>query len=224
MSSTSPLSDFDEQQAMMMAERCIMVDEQDNVLGPVSKYDAHRGSGILHRAFSVLLFDSSDRLLLQQRSHEKITFPGVWANSCCSHPLHVDAELEEAGQAGVMHAALRKIQQELGIDPGSFEGCEFRHLGRMHYQARANAEWVEHEMDHVLAVRADVDTDHNTNEIADVAWVDSSALQGMCEDPAFEMAPWFLAIKSLFLDAGWPSGSDSFPPTLDNIQHMGVLT
>ncbi|HJO84894.1 MAG TPA: NUDIX domain-containing protein, partial [Candidatus Thalassarchaeaceae archaeon] len=71
----------------MMGEKCLVVDEQDNVMGSLSKLDCHYMRGHRHRAFSVLLFDSKGRLLVQRRSSEKITFPGVWGNTCCSHPL-----------------------------------------------------------------------------------------------------------------------------------------
>ena len=80
------LAGHDEQQAALMAESLIAVDEWDNVLGPISKVEAHRGPGQFHRAFSLLVFDSQQRLLLQKRSEDKVTFPGVWANTCCSHP------------------------------------------------------------------------------------------------------------------------------------------
>ncbi|MBT5121933.1 MAG: NUDIX domain-containing protein, partial [Euryarchaeota archaeon] len=69
-----------------MAEAIILTDEWDQVIGPGSKIVAHRGTGAYHRAFSVLLFDNQKRLLLQRRASDKVTFPGVWANSCCSHP------------------------------------------------------------------------------------------------------------------------------------------
>ena len=83
----SELGDHDEVQSEMMAEMCLIVDEQDNVIGSETKRTCHWGRGIRHRAFSVLIFDSQGCLLVQKRSAEKITFPGVWANSCCSHPL-----------------------------------------------------------------------------------------------------------------------------------------
>ena len=75
------LSGYDNSQADMMAERCILVDLENNMIGSESKLVCHNGVGLLHRAFSVLIFDSSNRLLVQQRSHDKITFPGIWANS-----------------------------------------------------------------------------------------------------------------------------------------------
>ena len=71
------------------------------------------GEGLLHRAFSVFLFDSSNKLLLQQRSDAKITFPAYFTNTCCSHPLFLSEERE--GELGVRRAARRKLNQELGI-------------------------------------------------------------------------------------------------------------
>ena len=87
------LGENDSIQESLMAEAVIQVSENDEVIGPISKFDSHYKVGTYHRAFSVLLFDSSGRLLLQRRASHKITFPDVWANSCCSHPLHSDEEL-----------------------------------------------------------------------------------------------------------------------------------
>lgn len=72
-------------------------------------------SGLLHRAFSVFLFNTENKLLLQQRSDAKITFPGYFTNSCCSHPLNVPGELEENNAMGVKRAAQRRLKAELGI-------------------------------------------------------------------------------------------------------------
>ena len=73
---------YDVEQVDMMSERVILVDDSDHILGSMSKVEAHRGEGILHRAFSILLFDDEDRLLMQKRASHKITFPDVWANTC----------------------------------------------------------------------------------------------------------------------------------------------
>ena len=86
------LDGHDESQAQMMDEMCILVDSENQVIGAKSKLDCHQHEGFLHRAFSVLLFDREGRLLVQRRSPEKITFPGIWANSCCSHPLDIEGE------------------------------------------------------------------------------------------------------------------------------------
>ena len=106
-------------QAGMMAEAVLQVDERDVIVGPISKADSHYRVGALHRAFSVLLFNSEGKMLLQQRAHDKITFPSVWANSCCSHPLASEDEMDEVNARGVKRAAIRKLNQELGISPES---------------------------------------------------------------------------------------------------------
>lgn len=104
--------------------------------------------GLLHRAFSVFLFDSQKQLLLQQRADEKITFPGMWTNTCCSHPLDIPGEtgssLKEAVM-GVKRAAQRKLQHELGIQPAQVPIENFRFLARIHYLAPSNGQWGEHE-------------------------------------------------------------------------------
>ena len=88
----SELQGYDKAQKEMMEENCIVVDDDDNIIGKDSKVNCHLKKGKLHRAFSVLLFNSEDKLLIQQRADEKITFPSIWANSCCSHPLYQDGE------------------------------------------------------------------------------------------------------------------------------------
>ena len=145
------LGEHDEIQSEMMAELCLVVDNQDKVIGAESKHACHRDGGIRHRAFSVLIFDSKGRLLLQKRSAEKITFPGVWANSCCSHPL--DIESENDGSDGVENAARRKLYQELGIPLGITETWSFHHIGRMEYSCRWDKDWIERENDHIMVVK-----------------------------------------------------------------------
>ena len=81
------------QSDLMNKDECVLVDERDTIVGHDSKYNSHRfttdsPAGLLHRAFSVFLFDEEGRLLLQQRAADKITFPSVWTNTCCSHQLY----------------------------------------------------------------------------------------------------------------------------------------
>ena len=81
------------QDDFMMKDECIILNYNDDVIGHDNKYNAHKfivgqPKGMLHRAFSVMLFDSEGKLLLQQRASTKITFADVWTNTCCSHPLH----------------------------------------------------------------------------------------------------------------------------------------
>ena len=139
--------------------------------------------GLLHRAFSVFLFDSDKRLLLQQRASEKITFPNMWTNTCCSHPLGIPgetgAELDTA-VLGVKRAAQRKLEQELGIPPEQLPLEKFEFFTRIHYKAPSDGKWGEHEseflyliyiciacanylVDYILFIQADVDLKINPN-------------------------------------------------------------
>lgn len=103
--------------------------------------------GLLHRAFSALVFRPSDgKLLLQQRASEKITFPDMWTNTCCSHPLDdFEEEKVEKDQLGVRIAASRKLEHELGIPREQTPVDQFQYLTRIHYLAPSDGMWGEHE-------------------------------------------------------------------------------
>lgn len=148
---TLALAGHDEEQIRLMEERCIVLDENDGYLRDGSKKECHLMTnikeGLLHRAFSCFLFDpSSGKLLLQRRALEKITFPNMWTNTCCSHPLAVRGELEESEQIGVRRAAQRKLEHELGIPVDQVPLDEFQYLTRIHYLAECEGGvWGEHE-------------------------------------------------------------------------------
>lgn len=196
----------DSTQSALMAEAIVLTDEWDHVVGPGSKIAAHRGTGAYHRAFSVLLFDSQKRLLLQRRASDKVTFPDVWANSCCSHPLHSDEEMEEADAIGSKRAAVRKLEQELGIAPGQVPLDSFHFITKMRYSARMNETWTEREIDHILVIQADVDLDPNPNEISEIKWVSEEELEAMLIDEHHTegvIAPWFRCIAARVMDETW---------------------
>lgn len=111
------LKDVDSIQASyLLHDKCILVNEHDQVMGAASKGECHHvGSAALHRAFSVFLFTPDKKLILQKRSASKVTFPSVWTNSCCSHPLWVEDEMDLNKDNGVRKAAQRKLEHELGI-------------------------------------------------------------------------------------------------------------
>ena len=202
---STPLDGLDSSQAEMMEELVLCLDSDDNVIDSSSKFTTHHGEGILHRAFSVLIFDSEGRLLVQQRSSDKITFPAVWANSCCSHPLDIDGENDDPIE-GVKEAARRKLDQELGIPRTITNDWKFHHIGRFEYKCRWDSDWVEHEIDHVLIVEADCEVDFNRNEIQSVDWLDNDSLIQMMERKgrwkSQLIAPWFEAIFNNFLGSG----------------------
>lgn len=93
---------------------------------------AHFGEGILHRAFSVFLFNEKNELMLQKRTKEKITFPSIWSNTCCSHPLFVQDEMEPG--FGVKRAAIRKLEHELGIPTSTLEINDLRYVSTVLYK------------------------------------------------------------------------------------------
>lgn len=115
--------------------------------------------GLLHRAFSAFLFDSQNRLLLQKRATEKITFPDMWTNTCCSHPLGVPTETGdtlEAAVQGAKRAAIRKLDHELGIKAEQIPIEKFQFLTRIHYKAPSDGKWGEHESESIPVQVGDV--------------------------------------------------------------------
>ena len=182
--------------------------------------------GLLHRAFSVFLFDSKNRLLLQQRASEKITFPDMWTNTCCSHPLGVPGETGdelEAAVQGVRRAAQRKLDQELGIEAKGVPLDKFQFLTRIHYKAPSDGKWGEHEsqsfsidctdlrsmliardpVDYILFIKADVDHTPNPNEVKDSRYVSEAELKTMFEDNSLKFTPWFKLICESMLFEWW---------------------
>jgi farnesyl-diphosphate farnesyltransferase len=211
---------------LMHADACITVDFQDNMVGHMSKYDAHIFSkdtprGTLHRAFSVFLFDkATNTLLLQQRAHHKITFPNVWTNTCCSHPLYgmepSEVDYPDAVASGkpigVARAAVRKLEQELGIPSDQLDAADFKFLTRLHYFAAdtvthgAESPWGEHEVDYVLFATVDrskLTVKPNADEVDAVKWVTKEGLVEAMKNDLW--SPWFrlIANKWLLSEGGW---------------------
>lgn len=202
---STALDGTDSTQESLMAEAVIQVTESDEVIGPISKLDSHHKVGKFHRAFSVLLFDSSGRLLLQRRASHKITFPDVWANSCCSHPLHSEEEMELKNALGVKRAAIRKLEQELGINPSQIPIDKFQFVTKMRYQARQDEDWIEREIDHCLVIHADVDVNPNPNEVSEIKWISQEDLEEflVADDSENIVAPWFRCIAARLMDDDW---------------------
>mmetsp|Transcript_28945 Transcript_28945/g.33313 ORF Transcript_28945/g.33313 Transcript_28945/m.33313 type:complete len:784 (-) Transcript_28945:145-2496(-) len=216
------------QDELMEKDTVITLGPDDSILGSASKrishvFDENQPRGILHRAFSLFLFDKeSGDLLLQKRASTKITFPNVWTNTCCSHPLHgmVPAEVDGPGDVadgttmGVKHAAVRKLYHELGIPSNELPISEFKFLTRMHYWAAdtvthgPDAPWGEHEIDYVLFLvlpnaKATLTLKPHPEEVDDVKWVSKQQLiDGMKEGL---WSPWFRLIvnKWLVAEKGW---------------------
>jgi len=220
----SELQGYDESQIEMMEENCIVVDANDLITGKDSKVNCHLNDGKLHRAFSVLIFNSNEKLLIQQRADEKITFPSIWANSCCSHPLYQDGEEEDI--KGAKKAAVRKLTQELGIPPDEIQTEKLNFITKMHYKARADQKWIEHEVDYIFALKKDVNINPNPNEIQKTRYVDEDELDELFNKSITDdvkIGPWFRLIRDNFLSRIW-ANLDNLENIKDNeIHHMGEI-
>ena len=159
--------------------------------------------GMLHRAFSTFLFRPSDgKLLLQKRANEKITFPNLWTNTCCSHPLAIKSEL--GGEIGAKNAAQRKLNHELGIPTEQIDLNDLIYLTKIHYLAPSNGICGEHEIDYILFITANVDLNVNRNEVGDERYVNKDELIDMMNDEHnYSFTPWFKIIVEKFLFPWW---------------------
>eukprot|EP00611_Tribonema_gayanum_P017296 TRINITY_DN2989_c1_g1_i1.p2 TRINITY_DN2989_c1_g1~~TRINITY_DN2989_c1_g1_i1.p2 ORF type:complete len:293 (+),score=114.86 TRINITY_DN2989_c1_g1_i1:198-1076(+) len=223
---TDQLGQIDPEQAAMMEELCIVVDRDDKPLAPATKVQAHLCSeGLaLHRAFSVFLFDSSGRMLLQRRALSKHTFPGYWTNACCSHPLWNDFEMGldgdggsssalEAAARGARRAAARKLEQELGVPSGQLPESALRLMTRIHYRAESeDGVWGEHEVDYIFLAQADVDVAPNANEVAEAAYVTRAELRALlarADAGDARFTPWSRHVIDAFAHAWWDALGDT---------------
>ncbi|KAK0083832.1 hypothetical protein PV325_008152 [Microctonus aethiopoides] len=197
-------------QEAALEEQCILVDESDKPIGHASKRNCHKINDNkdipLHRAFSVFLFDGKGNLLLQKRSASKITFPGYYTNTCCSHPLiEVSGESEERDALGVRRAARRRLAYELGIPTNEIELDEFFYLTRIHYQASGHDDiWGEHEIDYVLFLQKNnVTLDPNMDEVSEIKWVSKSKINEFVSKCNSPLTPWFELILNHKLSLWW---------------------
>ena len=158
-------------------ELLILVDENDRETGTLSKRECHDGEGILHRAFSVFLFDDDGRLLIQQRGADKRLWPLYWANSCCSHP--------RAGE-DMTEATRRRTYEELGVE------TELAFVYKFRYQALFGDQGAEHELCwvHVGRTRAD-EVRPNPSEIAHWKFLPPAEVDTLVADQTALVAPWF---------------------------------
>jgi isopentenyl-diphosphate delta-isomerase len=159
------------------ADTLILVDETDREVGHLSKALCHDGGGVLHRAFSLLIFNDRGELLLQQRSPSKRLWPLYWSNSCCSHPRRGET----------MESAIsRRLHEELGLR------CPLHFLFKFKYQAQFDATGAEHELCSVFIARCSDEVRINRQEILGWRWIAPEALQAeMSGRGAERFTPWF---------------------------------
>jgi len=159
------------------AESLILVDESDREIGYLSKERCHDGRGVLHRAFSLLIFNERGELLLQRRAAGKRLWPHYWSNSCCSHPRRSES----------METAIhRRLQEELGL------ACPLHFLFKFQYHAQFDPAGAEHELCSVFIGRSTGDVRIDHNEISEWRWVSPEGLaEEMQRGRGERFTPWF---------------------------------
>ena len=160
------------------SDALILVDAADHRVGEMSKGRCHEGRGILHRAFSLLIFNAAGELLIQQRAPTKRLWPMYWSNSCCSHPR--SGETMEV-------ATHRRLYEELGVR------CPLEFLFKFEYQAQFDATGAEHELCSVFIGRTSAPIVVNAQEIIAWRWISTDALEAEFEAHGGQrFTPWFL--------------------------------
>ena len=161
-----------------MEEHVVLVSEQDEVLGVMEKMQAHQ-EGILHRAFSVFLFNEAGEMLLQKRAAGKYHSPNQWTNAVCSHPRIDESYLEGAN---------RRMSEELGID------AELREKFHFIYKADVGQDLWEHELDHVFTGSFSGDVNLNKDEVAEIRYISMEDLDNEMNEHPENFTEWFKII------------------------------
>jgi len=175
------------------SEELILVDEKDKELGYLSKQQCHDGEGILHRAFSLFIFNADGELLLQKRSADKRLWPLFWSNSCCSHPRKGES---------MEVATRRRLVEELGIN------TDLEFVYKFIYRAQFGELGSENELCSVYLGKTDRMIVPNANEVADVRFLTRDALQEELQKNSAEITPWF--------EMEWERLSGEFAKKLDS--------
>ncbi|KUJ52330.1 isopentenyl-diphosphate Delta-isomerase [Chryseobacterium sp. JAH] len=161
-----------------MEEYVVLVNSEDKVLGLMEKQQAHI-NGLLHRAFSVFLFNNQGEMLLQKRASEKYHSPNQWTNAVCSHPRDGETYLE---------GAKRRVNEELGIETELSEKFNFI------YKADVGGGLWEHELDHVFTGTYDDKFSLNQNEVEEVRYISMADLDREISEHPEYFTEWFKII------------------------------
>lgn len=159
----------------MSKEYVQLVDEKDVETGTMEKMEAHV-KGALHRAISVFLFNSDGDMILQQRADSKYHSPGLWSNTCCTHPR--PGEQPEA-------AAIRRLQEEMGVS------CSITYKTSVHYRTTVDKGLTEHELDHIFAGVYDDIPVINESEVSSWRYMSREEVEKSLIDTPDVFTPWF---------------------------------
>lgn len=175
-----------------MEQPVILVNEADEPVGLMEKMEAHR-KGLLHRAFSVFLFDNKGRMLLQQRALQKYHGGGLWTNACCSHPYPEEP---------VAVAAQRRLQEELGFQ------APLQKIFHFTYRAEVENHLIEHEYDHVFAGTYEGVIHPNKDEVMDYTYLELWEVKRDLEMRPERFTSWF-RIAFPRIEAWWQEHYES---------------
>ena len=170
-----------------MEEQVVLVDKTDAILGLMAKTEAHE-KGVLHRAISIILFNSKKELLIQQRADEKYHWAGIWSNTVCTHPR--DGESYKA-------AADRRLHEELSIF------TELKEVFDFIYKAKdEESGMTEHELDHVFVGQYEGEIPFNPEEVKAVRWISAAKLYVEIDENPDKFSFWFKIILKEFKERG----------------------
>jgi isopentenyl-diphosphate Delta-isomerase len=159
----------------MRKQEVILVTPQDEAIGVMEKMEAHQ-KGLLHRAFSVFIFDKKGRMLLQQRAPQKYHGAHLWTNACCSHP-YMNERVEDA--------ARRRLMEELGFT------TPLQKIFSFVYKAAVENDLIEHEYDHVFAGEYEGEITANREEVCDYAYQSMEVIKSMLIEKPEHFTTWF---------------------------------
>ncbi len=159
-----------------MEDLIIAVDSFDNQLYRISKLEAHLNGGVLHRAFSIFIYNDKKAMLLQRRALHKYHSAGIWSNACCSHPRW---------EEDINSAVHRRLKEEMGFD------CEMKEIFTFIYKAELENSITEHELDHVFIGRYNGEIEASKEEVEQWKWIEYNQLtKEMAEKPE-RFSVWF---------------------------------
>lgn len=170
------MSEYNSKKVSFDDEMLILVNKDDHTIGYKDKATCHKGDGILHRAFSIFIFNNSGHLLIQKRSHQKTLWPDYWSNSCCSHPRKGEK---------IENAAIRRLKEELGII------TELIFIYKFQYKAAFKDIGTEYELCSVFIGKHNGIVITNHNEISEWRYISVEELDKKLKMNPDDYTPWF---------------------------------
>ena len=158
-----------------MTDQVVLVNEDDMEIGLMPKLEAHQ-KGVLHRAFSVFIFNSNGEMLLQQRAFGKYHSEGLWSNTCCSHPLPAES---------AHHGAVRRLSEEMGIS------ADLQFLFTFQYRVKLENGLTENELDHVFWGISDDEPNINVSEANDFKYMKMADIKADMNQKPEAYTEWF---------------------------------